>query len=307
MHLHPRNGTLTVQEVMFQLRNDHLTLHKLHEFMACKGVRKTAREATTLTSETTPQLLPEDALLLGQIDDGSDLVETIQSQNFDTKPHLSFSPSDPILSAMQAIALAPEISLHDLQCEFLRERNLQQQRLTLYNNNNGDDDDGDAHNTTESQRTHIPIHPDIRHRLRERLRTADERTRKMTQTEYMQWTEYRQASFTYKKGRKFRDWLLGTDGKTKHQPQNPPPSNANHLKWDDPIACIKNIRIGDEAVEVLGFLAVEMVGSIVQACLKEHKESLVGLKASQIHAFYQQVILTHRHNSLRCSQHILLG
>ncbi|CRK03844.1 hypothetical protein BN1723_020896, partial [Verticillium longisporum] len=40
----------------------------------------------------------------------------------------------------------------------------------------------------------------------QRLRKADERTKAMTKEEYVTWSEYRQASFTYRKGKRFREW-----------------------------------------------------------------------------------------------------
>lgn len=39
-----------------------------------------------------------------------------------------------------------------------------------------------------------------------RLQKADDRTRVMTREEYVTWSEYRQASFTYRKGKRFREW-----------------------------------------------------------------------------------------------------
>ena len=38
------------------------------------------------------------------------------------------------------------------------------------------------------------------------VRKADERTSDMTREEYVTWSEYRQASFTYRKGKRFREW-----------------------------------------------------------------------------------------------------
>ena len=40
----------------------------------------------------------------------------------------------------------------------------------------------------------------------QRLRKADERTKVMTREEYVTWSEYRQASFTWRKGKRFREW-----------------------------------------------------------------------------------------------------
>lgn len=58
----------------------------------------------------------------------------------------------------------------------------------------------------------LPTPPDVLYkpvsqRYLQRLREADEVTRKMTREEYLEFAECRQASFTYKKIKKFRDWL----------------------------------------------------------------------------------------------------
>ncbi|KGG50631.1 subunit of transcription initiation factor IID [Mitosporidium daphniae] len=43
--------------------------------------------------------------------------------------------------------------------------------------------------------------------FRDRLEEADILTRKMSKEEYIEFAECRQASFTYKKAKKFKDWL----------------------------------------------------------------------------------------------------
>lgn len=76
----------------------------------------------------------------------------------------------------------------------------------------------------------------------QRLRKADERTKAMTKEEYVTWSEYRQASFTYRKGKRFREWAgfgIVTDSK---------PS--------------------DDIVDILGFLTFEMVQTLTENALK---------------------------------------
>ncbi|KPM38891.1 hypothetical protein AK830_g7666 [Neonectria ditissima] len=76
----------------------------------------------------------------------------------------------------------------------------------------------------------------------QRLRKADERTKAMTREEYVTWSEYRQASFTYRKGKRFREWAgfgIVTDSK---------PS--------------------DDIVDILGFLTFEMVQTLTEIALK---------------------------------------
>ncbi|EGS21568.1 uncharacterized protein CTHT_0034290 [Thermochaetoides thermophila DSM 1495] len=76
----------------------------------------------------------------------------------------------------------------------------------------------------------------------QRLRKADERTKAMTKEEYVTWSEFRQASFTYRKGKRFREWAgfgLVTDSK---------PS--------------------DDIIDILGFLTFEMVQTLTEEALK---------------------------------------
>ncbi|KAL9945895.1 Transcription initiation protein spt3 [Verticillium nonalfalfae] len=84
----------------------------------------------------------------------------------------------------------------------------------------------------------------------QRLRKADERTKAMTKEEYVTWSEYRQASFTYRKGKRFREWAgfgIVTDSK---------PS--------------------DDIVDILGFLTFEMVQTLTEGALKvKEQEDLV--------------------------------
>ncbi|KAI1770714.1 TFIID-18kDa-domain-containing protein [Hypoxylon cercidicola] len=83
---------------------------------------------------------------------------------------------------------------------------------------------------------------EMNHITLQRLRKADERTKAMTREEYVTWSEYRQASFTYRKGKRFREWAgfgIVTDSK---------PS--------------------DDIVDILGFLTFEMVQTLTEEALK---------------------------------------
>ena len=76
----------------------------------------------------------------------------------------------------------------------------------------------------------------------QRLRTADERTKGMTREEYVHWSECRQASFTFRKGKRFREWAgfgLYTDSKPN-----------------------------DDIVDILGFLTFEIVQRLTEVALK---------------------------------------
>ncbi|KAL1408906.1 Transcription initiation protein spt3 [Vanrija albida] len=74
----------------------------------------------------------------------------------------------------------------------------------------------------------------------QRLRDADEVTKKMTKDEYVHYSDCRQASFTYRKARRFRDFI-------------------NFSAYLD-------VRPNDDIIDILGFLAFEMVSAFIQRC-----------------------------------------
>lgn len=76
----------------------------------------------------------------------------------------------------------------------------------------------------------------------QRLKNADERTRGMSKDEYVHWSECRQASFTYRKSKRFREWT--------HMSQ------------------LTESRPSDDIVDILGFLTFEIVASITEEALK---------------------------------------
>lgn len=86
----------------------------------------------------------------------------------------------------------------------------------------------------------------------QRLKNADERTRGMTKDEYVHWSECRQASFTFRKGKRFREWAgfgIVTDSKPN-----------------------------DDIVDILGFLTFEIVQTLTEEALRvKELEDLVEL------------------------------
>lgn len=79
-----------------------------------------------------------------------------------------------------------------------------------------------------------------------RLKHADERTKNMTKDEYVHYSECRQASFTFRKAKRFRDWAgfgIVTDSKPN-----------------------------DDIVDILGFLTFEIVQTLTEEALKVKAE-----------------------------------
>lgn len=75
-----------------------------------------------------------------------------------------------------------------------------------------------------------------------RLKQNDDRTKSMTQQEYVHWSECRQASFTFKKGKRFREW--------------------------SGIGQVTDSKPNDDVVDILGFLTFEMVCSLTEEALR---------------------------------------
>lgn len=88
-----------------------------------------------------------------------------------------------------------------------------------------------------------------------RLAAADERTKNMTREEYVYWSECRQASFTFRKGKRFREWAgFGT---------------------------VIDSKPNDDVVDILGFLTFEIVQTITEEALKvKAAEDLANKKAN---------------------------
>ena len=90
-----------------------------------------------------------------------------------------------------------------------------------------------------------------------RLRHADLLTLSMSQAEYMEYSECRQASFTYKKARKFREWLIcGTARPASLALATIAGGTARDLA-----------RLNDDTLEILGFLAYEIVQKLTEVSL----------------------------------------
>lgn len=79
-----------------------------------------------------------------------------------------------------------------------------------------------------------------------RLKIADERTKNMTRDEYVHYSECRQASFTFRKAKRFREWA------------------GFHLHTDS--------KPNDDIVDILGFLTFEIVQTLTEEALQVKAE-----------------------------------
>lgn len=76
----------------------------------------------------------------------------------------------------------------------------------------------------------------------QRLKMADERTKHMSREDYMHWSECRQASFTFRKGKRFREWAG--------------------------FGVITDSKPNDDIIDILGFLTFEIVQTLTEEALK---------------------------------------
>ncbi|KAI5295327.1 Transcription initiation protein spt3 [Ascosphaera acerosa] len=88
------------------------------------------------------------------------------------------------------------------------------------------------------------------HATLQRLITADERTKGMTREEYVFWSECRQASFTFRKAKRFREWAG--------------------------FGVVTDSKPNDDIIDILGFLTFEIVQRLTEEALvvKEQEEAL---------------------------------
>ncbi|KAJ3108433.1 Transcription initiation protein spt3 [Phlyctochytrium planicorne] len=77
-------------------------------------------------------------------------------------------------------------------------------------------------------------------------KVADEVTKTMTKEEYMYYSDCRQASFTYKKAKRFKEWC----------------NMATHYK---------NMNPNGDVIDILGFLACECVAKLTESALSVKK------------------------------------
>jgi transcription initiation protein SPT3 len=75
-----------------------------------------------------------------------------------------------------------------------------------------------------------------------RLASADERTKNMSREDYMNWSECRQASFTFRKGKRFREWAG--------------------------FGVVTDSKPNDDIVDILGFLTFEIVQTLTEEALR---------------------------------------
>ncbi|KAI3332207.1 TFIID-18kDa-domain-containing protein [Xylariaceae sp. AK1471] len=193
--------TITINDLIFQIRDDAPKVSRLRTFLSWKDVRKSAKDSDEKGGDADLGVADDAAGGVMPGGAGPTGVEEAAKKNKKAKVKLPWEPSS---------FYSQEVP----ECE--------------------DDEDEE-----EEEMNSITL---------ARLQKADDRTRVMTREEYVTWSEYRQASFTYRKGKRFREWAgfgIVTDSK---------PS--------------------DDIVDILGFLTFEMVQTLTEEAIKikEHED-----------------------------------
>ncbi|KAF4921452.1 SAGA complex subunit spt3 [Colletotrichum viniferum] len=183
--------SITINDLIFQIRHDQAKVSRLRTFLSWKDVRKNVKDSDDKGGEADLGAGEDPA---GGVMPGGP-VDDAAKKNKKAKVGLPWEPSS---------FYSQEVPERD-----------------------------DEEDEEEEEMNFITL---------QRLRKADERTKAMTKEEYVTWSEYRQASFTYRKGKRFREWAgfgIVTDSK---------PS--------------------DDIVDILGFLTFEMVQTLTEHALK---------------------------------------
>lgn len=186
--------SITINDLIFQIRDDAPKVSRLRTFLSWKDVRKNVKDSEDKGGEADIGAAEDPAMGAGVMP-GAGPVDEAAKKNKKAKVGLPWEPSS-------------------FYSQEVPERE-------------------DEEDEEEEEMNYITL---------QRLRKADERTKAMTKEEYVTWSEYRQASFTYRKGKRFREWAgfgIVTDSK---------PS--------------------DDIVDILGFLTFEMVQTLTEEALR---------------------------------------
>lgn len=205
---------ISVEDIMFLIRHDVAKVNRLSTYLAWKDVRKNAREQDNGANGTTDgqDILEDPAAALASQD---------KRQMKGRRIGLPWKTQNMFPIPMNAVSGLPVPTSHS--------GNVGQ------GSGGGQDEEaeGDDSDAEDSEAMQI---------MNERLRLADLRTRNMTKEEYVHWSECRQASFTFRKAKRFKDWAG--------------------------VAHITDSRLQDDIMDVLGFLTFEIVVNLTTAALE---------------------------------------
>lgn len=244
---------ISPEDLLFLLRHDVNRSARLKEFLSWKDVRKNAKatgggdstSGEAASSLNADEAIGDDSALVAEIEEDA---KTLAASDNNTTPDSdsrteSSSSNKPGSKNVQIGPKRRQLGLFwDLGHGLLAD----------LPGSSGSFNDGTSLTSYDS-RDQVTCQ---RETLR-RLRHADLLTLSMSQGEYMEYSECRQASFTYKKARKFREWLVGGTAR-------PGSLGLSTLAAG---SARDLARLNDDALEILGFLAYEIVQKLTEVSL----------------------------------------
>lgn len=199
------NKNILPEDIIFLIRHDKAKVNRLRTYLSWKDLRKNAKDQDAAAS-----------LNAGGAGAGDDDTGKDGKDGKEGKDGKDPSGKENMMKVKKSAIKLP----WELQFMF------NEQPLEKNDDENDlDEDEREANITTLK-----------------RLKIADDRTRNMTKEEYVHWSDCRQASFTFRKARRFKDW-----------------SGIHHLIEGKP---------HDDVIDILGFLTFEIVCAITETALK---------------------------------------
>lgn len=195
--------SITPEDVIFLIRHDKAKVNRLRTYLSWKDVRKNAKDQE---GGGTESLIENDAATGGAAG-GNNPNQGNPNQANDSSKMLSRYKKSKIRLPWE------------LQFMFT------EQHLETQDENETIDDEEKA---ASIQRL-------------KKLKMADDRTKNMTREEYVHWSECRQASFTFRKAKRFREWAQMTQ--------------------------LCDTRPNDDVIDILGFLTFEIVCSLTEEAM----------------------------------------
>ncbi|KAF9421919.1 Transcription initiation protein spt3 [Entomortierella beljakovae] len=204
---------MSAEDLIFLIRHDRPKVNRLRTYLSWKDVRKNVKDSSD-----------------GSGGAGADDVVGIDDAG-DTKGGGVDGPGGPGGKNAAAGGQVPVSKARRMRVKLSWELLNGFADAMVGNGEDDDDDDDDEDAYLDSM---------------QRLRDADRVTFAMTREEYEHYSECRQASFTYRKAKRFREW-------------------ANMSSYID-------MRPNDDIIDILGFLTFEMVTTMTETALKVKKE-----------------------------------
>ncbi|KAL6062160.1 Transcription initiation protein spt3 [Balamuthia mandrillaris] len=244
------SSALELSDVLFLLRRERSTLSRLQQFLRWRELRiQTAASSSAAESSSSSS------------SSSSSVLTTVSPEIVSTAAAAS---SSTIEKQQTTTSTANNSDNKQKTTTSRKQANKKNDRRSTYTMNSGgwrsffveslksvcSDDEAEEENAElEKEEEEKGTPPEFE---KQHLRLADELTKAMSKEEYLQYTECRQASFTFKKSKKFKQWLF-----------------SNILFSSSPSS---SLRITEETMEVLGYLAWEKVGGIVQEALQVKRQ-----------------------------------